>query len=66
VALEVGKRAVVKCRRLGGAQHHPRRGIGVLRSLPRALLNARKSAVMTAQTVWLPTSSAPVLQQPSR
>src|SRR5262249_41818135 len=44
----------------------PNSGIGVERSFPRDLENARKSAVMTAQTVWLPKSSSPVLQQPSR
>jgi hypothetical protein len=38
----------------------------VLKSLPRDRLNAKNSAVITAQTVWLATSSAPVLQQPSR
>ncbi len=36
------------------------------RSLPRDLENARKAAVITAHTVWLPTSSCPVSQQPSR
>jgi hypothetical protein len=36
------------------------------KSLPRDFENARNSVVMTAQTVWLPTSSWPVLQQPSR
>ena len=35
-------------------------------SLPIVALNARNSVVMTAQTVWTPTSSPPVLQQPSR
>ena len=39
---------------------------GVDRSLPAAWLNSRNAAVITAQTVWLPTSSGPVLQQPSR
>ena len=39
---------------------------GVDRSLPEALLYARNSAVMTTQTVWLPTSSALVSQQPLR
>ena len=39
---------------------------GVERSLPLDLENARNAAVMTAQTVWLPTSSRPVSQQPSR
>jgi hypothetical protein len=41
-------------------------GIGVVRSLPQDLENSRNAAVMTAQTVWLPTSSPLVLQQPSR
>ena len=27
---------------------------------------SRKASVITTQTVWLPTSSGPVLQQPSR
>jgi hypothetical protein len=36
------------------------------RSLPRDLENSRNAAVMTAQTVWLPMSSRPVLRQPSR
>ena len=36
------------------------------RSLPRDLENSRNSAVITTQTVWLPTSCGPVLQQPSR
>ena len=36
------------------------------RSLPRDLENSRNAAVMTAQTVWLPKSSRPVSQQPSR
>src|SRR5499427_7544737 len=59
-----------------GAQRHqrspglrpgkPNCGIGVERSLPRDLENSRNAAVMTAQTVWLPMSSRPVLQQPSR
>jgi hypothetical protein len=44
----------------------PNCGIGVERSLPQDLENSRNSAVMTAQTVWLPTSSRLVLQQPSR
>ena len=41
-------------------------GIGVERSLPRDLENSRNAAVMTTQTVWLPMSSCPVSQQPSR
>jgi cell division protease FtsH len=44
----------------------PNSGTGVDKSLPRDFENARNSAVMTAQTVWLPMSSWPVLQQPSR
>src|SRR5437899_10272580 len=44
----------------------PNCGIGVERSLPQVLEKARKPAVMTTQTVWLPTSSRDVLQQPSR
>jgi hypothetical protein len=44
----------------------PNSGIGVERSLPRDLENSRNAAVMTAQTVWLPMSSRPVSQQPSR
>src|SRR5439155_6835193 len=38
----------------------------VERSLPRDLENSRKAAVITVQTVWLPMSSRPVSQQPSR
>ena len=59
-----------------GAQRHqrspgfrprkPNSGIGVERSLPRDFENSRNGAVMTAQTVWLPMSSRPVSQQPSR
>ncbi len=45
---------------------NPNSGRGVERSFPLALLNARNSSVITAQTVWLATSSAEVLQQPSR
>ena len=41
-------------------------GIGVLRSLPMSRWCARNSALTTAHTVWLPASSGPVLQQPSR
>ena len=40
--------------------------LGVERSLPAALENAKNSAVSTTQTVCDPTSSGPVLQQPSR
>src|SRR6516165_6254052 len=59
-----------------GAQRHqrspglrpgnPNSGIGVERSLPRDLENARNGAVITVQTVWLPKSSREVSQQPSR
>src|SRR6185437_15769060 len=41
-------------------------GMGVERSLPSALLAARKAASTTQQMVWTPRSSGPVLQQPSR
>ena len=41
-------------------------GIGVVRSLPMLCWCSRNSAVTTAQIVWLPRSSGPVLQQPSR
>ena len=71
-----GRLAGLKCFLPTGAQRHqrspgfrPRKlnsGIGVERSLPRDLENSRKAAVMTAQTVWLPMSSCPVSQQPSR
>jgi hypothetical protein len=44
----------------------PNSGLGVERSLPRDFENSRNAAVITAQTVWLPKSSGPVLQQPSR
>src|SRR6516225_1221842 len=44
----------------------PNSGNGVERSLPRDLENSRNAEVITAQTVWLPMSSRPVLQQPSR
>lgn len=40
-------------------------GKGVMRSLPRWRLNCKNSSFTTAQTRWLPTSSALVLQQPS-
>ena len=42
------------------------RGIGVDRSLPIDRWCSRNSAVTTAQMVWLPKSSGPVEQQPSR
>ena len=63
------------CCQRGAHRHHlspgfnpakPKAGAGVERSLPTLLLKARKSAVITAQTVCEPTSSGPVLQQPSR
>ncbi len=44
----------------------PNSGIGVERSLPRDLEKSRNAAVITAQTVWQPMSSCPVLQHPSR
>ena len=44
----------------------PHSGRGVERSFPAARLKSRNSSVITAQTVWLPTSSGPVEQQPSR
>lgn len=40
--------------------------LGVDRSLPCAFENVKKSSVIMAQTVWVPTSPSPVLQQPSR
>ena len=40
--------------------------LGVERSLPCAFENVKKSSVIMAQTVWVPTSPSPVLQQPSR
>lgn len=45
---------------------NPYSGSGVERSLPRDLLKARKAAVISAQTVWLPWSWASVRQHPSR
>ena len=59
----------------GAHRHHwspgwrpakPNSGCGVERSLPTDAEKARNSAVTRVQTVWTPTSSAPVLQQPSR
>ena len=44
----------------------PHSGRGVERSFPAARLKTRNSSVITAQTVWLPRSSGPVAQQPSR
>ena len=43
----------------------PNSGCGVLRSFPRYFENAKNSAVITAQTVWLPLSSVQVLHDPS-
>ncbi len=40
--------------------------LGVDRSLPLAFENVKNSSVIIAQTVWVPTSPSPVLQQPSR
>jgi hypothetical protein len=42
------------------------RGMGVIRSLPIERWWSRNSTVTTAQIVWLPRSSGPVLQEPSR
>ena len=50
----------------GCSPSKPHSGRGVERSLPAARLKARNSSVITAQTVWLPRSSGPVAQQPSR
>mgnify|MGYP003349576250 CR=1 FL=1 len=50
----------------GRSPGNPKSGCGVERSLPTDLENARNSSVITAQTVCTPTSSPPVLQQPSR
>jgi hypothetical protein len=44
----------------------PISGTGVLRSLPRDLLNASISSVISAHIIWAPTSSGPVSQQPVR
>lgn len=41
-------------------------GRGVDRSFPIRRWCSRNCAVTTAQIVWLPRSSGPVLQQPSR
>src|SRR5262249_13968339 len=59
-----------------GAQRHqrspgcnpgkPHCKFGVERSLPADFENSRNSAVITTHTVCEPTSSGPVLQQPSR
>ena len=45
---------------------NPYWGIGVDRSLPARREKSRNSAVMTTQTAWTPTSSAPVSQHPLR
>ena len=58
--------AVTHQRSPGTRPGKPYSGIGVLRSLPIARWCSRNSAVTTAQIVWLPRSSGPVLQQPSR
>ena len=50
----------------GPSPSKPHSGRGVERSFPAARLKTRNSSVTTAQTVWLPTSSGPVAQQPSR
>src|SRR5690242_7671351 len=44
----------------------PSSGCGVERSFPALRLKLRNSSVTIEQTVWLPTSSGPVAQQPSR
>ena len=41
-------------------------GMGVERSLPRALEASRKGRLTTQQMVWTPRSSGPVSQQPVR
>jgi hypothetical protein len=38
----------------------------VLKSFPLDIENAKNSSVISAHTVWLPRSSAPVSQQPER
>jgi hypothetical protein len=50
----------------GCSPGNPNCRFGVDRSLPAAFEKARNSAVRTTQTVCDPTSSGPVLQQPSR
>src|SRR3954471_1243503 len=59
----------------GAQRHHlspgcrpgkPNCRLGVDKSFPAAFEKARNSAVRTTQTVCDPTSSGPVLQQPSR
>ena len=44
----------------------PNSGRGVTRSFPLLRENSKNSSVRTAQTVCVPTSPGPVLQQPSR
>ena len=44
----------------------PNSGRGVPRSLPTLAWKARNSVVTTVQMVWLPRSSGPLVQQPSR
>jgi hypothetical protein len=59
---------------VGGAQDDARRLAGLEGFVPArgaqapavAGLEAGEAAVVMTQTVWLPTSSGPVLQQPSR
>ena len=58
--------AVTHQRSPGTSPGKPYGGIGVDRSLPIERWCSRNSAVTTAQIVWLPRSSGPVLQQPSR
>ena len=50
----------------GASPANPHSGLGVERSLPARRLNSRNSSLVMQQTVWLPTSSGPVAQQPSR
>ena len=45
---------------------NPKAGCGVERSLPAALLKARKLSVTRAHTTWTPRSSPPVSQHPLR
>ena len=58
--------AVTHQRSPGTRPGNPYCGIGVVRSLPIRRWCSRNSDVTTAHTVWLPRSSGPVLQQPSR
>ena len=45
---------------------NPYSGLGVTRSFPLLLENLRNWSSTIVQTVWVPTSPAPVLQHPSR